>query len=137
MNYGLSEKSVISGVITGNSVNGISGTKLGDISINTETGAELLGHHVSVYTNGKSGAEQSVYYISDDSRTVVLKEPTSDNAAFSAVFGKVTAVSVNAAAYDETFAYLGNRIEGLDSTAGTAPAGTYIIYDNYIISYCA
>jgi len=137
VNFGLSEKSVISGVITGNSANGISGTKLGETAVNTETGEDLLGHRVSVYTNGKSGAEQAVYYIEDSSETVVLKEPVSNLADFSASFGKVSFVSGSAAVFDKSFAYLGSRIEGFNSAMGEAPAGTYVIYDGIIISYIA
>ena len=137
VNFGLSEKSVISGVITENSANGITGTKLGETTVNAETGEKLLGHRVSVYTNGKSGTEQSVYYIGDDSQTIKLVSPVSNVTSFTATFGKVTAVSKDAVVFDNKFAYLGREIQGFDRSSGTAPAGTYIIFDNVIISYLA
>ncbi|MFB0920442.1 MAG: S-layer homology domain-containing protein [Oscillospiraceae bacterium] len=137
VNFGLTDKAIISGVITSNSANGKKGTNLGDINIATETGAELLGHQVSVYTNGKSGSGQSVYYIADNSQTVKLIAPVTDKPNFTAAFGKTTAVSINALVFDKSFAYLGKQINGFDSATGTAPAGTYVIYDNTIISYTA
>lgn len=117
-----------SGMVTENSADGETGTVVSGTHYSYETGFSLLGHQVTVYTNGLSAPKQKIYYIADESSTVELPADVSERDAFEAAFSKTSPhCAPSLLVFDET-GVLGSAttLSGFDPESFKAPAGTYI-----------
>lgn len=125
-----------SGVVTQNGANSDGGTVVSGTAYAYETGLSLLGHQVTVYTNGQVLAKQKIYYIADESTTVSLIGEVSAREAFESAFGK----NLKTADVPLVFSADGTldkatSIPGFDASAGTAPAGSYIFTNGTLTAY--
>lgn len=126
---------VYSGVVTGNSAAGSKGTTVADRHYDYETGLALLGHNVSVYTNGQAELRSRVYYIADNSETITLRNAIAGRDYFEETFGGRT-LSADLLVFDENGAVSDTHIlPGGDFSAYKAPAGSYICKGTVITAY--
>ena len=134
-NFGLKDDSIITGAIEENSSNGVDGTKIGNTTYQIKTGRELLGHYVTIYTNGNSGYNPKVYYLKDESQVVTLKSSISDLEAFKSAFGYYRFSDEAVAVFDKDLNCTKKYLVDFYPDRGVAPAGTYVIWLNKIAAY--
>ena len=122
-------------------------TVIDGVEYNIETGADMIGHKVTVYFESavKSEKEPGVAYaIVDEAKTVVVAQAdgaTDSRSEYRAAFGSLKAVTT-----DENTLYFQNyneddsvNLDALDCANYVAPNGTYVIDEdtNKIIAYHA
>ena len=134
-NFGITETSIISGMIEANSANGVDGTKINNTIYNISTGRELLGHYVTIYSNGKTGTDKKTYYFEDKSKVVTLDKQISDFESFTKIFGYTYYSGKSIAVFNKDFTYSMRIIDNFYPDKGIAPVGTYVFYCNELIAY--
>lgn len=125
-----------SGVVTENSADGQTGTLVSGTYYTYETGASLLGHQVTVYTNGQAAPKQKIYYISDESTTIELNGAVNSKESFEESFGTGLKAAPELLVYDDTGVLSKETaIPGFNAAAYTAPAGSYIFTNGTLTAY--
>ncbi len=127
---------VFSGILRESRANGGEQTVISGSSFDFPAELELVGHNVSVYTNGAEGIKFRVYYISDQSETVTLNGDIAGKEKFVDAFGEAPGISENLLVYDADGSLTEQtEIEGFSPYEFKAPAGNYVFFESELISY--
>lgn len=135
-----SKANTLRGIVTENAANSMNSTVVNAQTLDYKSGLELLGHSVCVYSNGQDGIKNRIYYIADESETVKLEQKISGKKDFEKEFAgksfpKKFLVYTEEGSLAEEATVEKATVEGLDPSAYTAPAGTYVFYEDALISY--
>lgn len=136
------EMKTATGLVTANhSTNAADYTTIGQEDYNIVTGLDLIGHYVTVYYKDTYKNEKNpgtTYAIYDECEVVTVNEFIDNPKDFKAAFGsKQLTVADEINIFDNEYNLTINHFDGYQYVAKTAVAGTYVIYDNAIISYLA